>query len=443
MLNPFNANQVDQVEAYMERHEYIAAKYPNLEKASRKYIFSNLLGVMRRAYIYGDIENNQEPLQKIINTVRHYDYTDCGLLAEDVYTLKMLFTDIKAYVETMDIRNNKPKIIQSTKMAGKIKAVFRSHFRTQANEDFLEYPHYWVDRRYAEPIHQLKKMAQDHGIDMASACKMDYKAADAFFFWDCPHGNDEVLTYAMKSGKKLFLMATEPEIVIPGNYDAKNKDIFTKIFTWKESLIDNKKFFKIPPITFSFPEKMSLAPFNERKLCVIVATVNRAYNHANELYSKRLETVEWFEKNHPDDLDFFGRNTIYNDINHINYKGDIKDKLSVLNQYKTCICYENNCAEDDGYITEKIFDAFFAGCVPVYWGSPNAKRSIPEDCFIDRCSFATHEELYDFIKNMDERRYNRYMEAINGFLETDFAKSYNEHTLSKTIMKECFDVITE
>jgi len=42
-------------------------------------------------------------------------------------------------------------------------------------------------------------------------------------------------------------------------------------------------------------------------------------------------------------------------------------KKPIMEQYKFSI-YHENARNIPGYITEKIFDSFFAGCVPVYWG---------------------------------------------------------------------------
>ncbi len=45
------------------------------------------------------------------------------------------------------------------------------------------------------------------------------------------------------------------------------------------------------------------------------------------------------------------------------------DKKNFISEYKFNICPENsNCS---GYVTEKIFQAIDAGCIPVYWGSFN------------------------------------------------------------------------
>lgn len=58
--------------------------------------------------------------------------------------------------------------------------------------------------------------------------------------------------------------------------------------------------------------------------------------------------------------------------------GQVLDKLEVAKHYKFALVIEN----DSTYLTEKIFDAFFAGCFPIYVG-PNAQAyGIPTDLFI-------------------------------------------------------------
>lgn len=45
------------------------------------------------------------------------------------------------------------------------------------------------------------------------------------------------------------------------------------------------------------------------------------------------------------------------------------NKYKYLSQFKFNLCPENS--NSDGYVTEKLFDAFSSGCIPVYWGSNN------------------------------------------------------------------------
>jgi alpha(1,3/1,4) fucosyltransferase len=51
-------------------------------------------------------------------------------------------------------------------------------------------------------------------------------------------------------------------------------------------------------------------------------------------------------------------------------KNEFKDnKREFLQSYRFNLCPENSNYK--GYVTEKIFDAIYAGCIPIYWGSDN------------------------------------------------------------------------
>ena len=49
-----------------------------------------------------------------------------------------------------------------------------------------------------------------------------------------------------------------------------------------------------------------------------------------------------------------------------NIGGNVLCKMSWLQSYKFNICFENSSYP--GYLTEKLFDAFISGCIPIYWG---------------------------------------------------------------------------
>ena len=49
-----------------------------------------------------------------------------------------------------------------------------------------------------------------------------------------------------------------------------------------------------------------------------------------------------------------------------NIGAPVGDKQSFIQNYKFNLCFENSSAK--GYVTEKLIQAFGAGCVPIYWG---------------------------------------------------------------------------
>jgi hypothetical protein len=190
---------------------------------------------------------------------------------------------------------------------------------------------------------------------------------------------------------------------------------------------------------------------DRKKLCTMIVGYKFA-RRRNELYSERLAAINWFTKNHPEDFEFYGagwpkyllpflgggkaspyglietrvpksilkmafpRNTLY--------KGIVMSKHEILRKYKYSICYEN--AKDlPGFITEKIFDSFSAGCVPIYWGASNVHELIPPDCFIDKRAFGSYEELYAYMSGMESEAYSKYLENIDRFLKSDRSKVFS------------------
>ena len=68
-------------------------------------------------------------------------------------------------------------------------------------------------------------------------------------------------------------------------------------------------------------------------------------------------------------------------------------------------CFENSDSYC-GYITEKIFDAFFSGTIPIYFGAPDIQDYIPKNCYIDYRQFHSTDELVKKLKSIVEENYN-------------------------------------
>lgn len=256
--------------------------------------------------------------------------------------------------------------------------------------------------------------------------------------------------------QKSYLLIFESELIRPDNWNLKNHKYFNKIFTWKDDIIDNKKYFKFN-FAQEIPKTINKEVSKKEKLCTLIAG-NKKVNHPFELYSKRIEAIRWFEKNHPNDFDFYGigwdefrsENKYVNILlrksklskmfkpSFSSYKGKVDSKKEVLEKYKFAICYEN-ARDISGYITEKIFDCFFAGCVPIYWGANNIKEHIPKDCFIDKREFESYEKLYEFITSINNEKYLQYLENIETFLKSDKAYLFSSEFFAKTLIGTIID----
>lgn len=99
------------------------------------------------------------------------------------------------------------------------------------------------------------------------------------------------------------------------------------------------------------------------------------------------------------------------------YLGAVEDKFEALGQYDFSLCFENMIF--NGWITEKIFDCFRVGAIPIYWGAPDVQEHIPSDCFIDMRDFEDYGELRHYLKSLAKADIRKYRESAKDFLESD------------------------
>ena len=82
-----------------------------------------------------------------------------------------------------------------------------------------------------------------------------------------------------------------------------------------------------------------------------------------------------------------------------NVGGRCADKLEFQKAYKFSCAFENSSF--DGYVTEKIFDAFAAGTIPIYFGTDYISKEVNPKSFINCNDFHSTQELLDCIKKID------------------------------------------
>lgn len=296
---------------------------------------------------------------------------------------------------------------------------------------------YPIGENLEYPFVCLKNELQKRGHSLDTLDIYPLDQYDKVIFLDMPAKTDRRLLDLIRMKTDLYLIVLESPIVRPENWDTTFHMNFRKIFTWNDSWADNTKYFKIN-IAQKIPKKLSFHPFYDRRFCTIIAG-NKKLVHPDELYSERLNCIRWFDSNQPAMLDLYGtgwdRRTfaidcitrVFNKIGIMrdlfykapkSYKGRILSKSQILANYKFSFCYEN-AKGAPGYITEKIFDSLFAGCVPIYLGAPNVSEYIPDGCFVDKKSFPSYDSVYKFLKDMSESRYNEYLKNIETFINSE------------------------
>lgn len=88
------------------------------------------------------------------------------------------------------------------------------------------------------------------------------------------------------------------------------------------------------------------------------------------------------------------------------------DKVEYMKNFKFNICPEN--ASQKGYVTEKIFESFIAGCIPIYWGG--GKKELVEPKIINQEAFIYYtegkeDELIEQVKALytDKKKYEDFI----------------------------------
>jgi len=109
------------------------------------------------------------------------------------------------------------------------------------------------------------------------------------------------------------------------------------------------------------------------------------------------------------------------------YRGSCESKIDVLSKYRFSLCLENMPMQ--GYITEKIFDCFYAGTIPIYLGASDIYQYIPKQSMIDVRDYNSWSELWSEISTMSESRWNQYRVAAREFIKsTSGLKFFNSLT---------------
>lgn len=286
-----------------------------------------------------------------------------------------------------------------------------------------------------------------HTFDMYD----DLDSLDFLIFLDVPHPQDKARRDLLRRfhGKRIVFLYECPAI-LPRNYFTEDHKRFDYVFTWNPDLVDGKSYFH-----FLWPQRVmrhrgEASPVKEKFLVMVAG--NKMVRAKHELYSARRNAAHYFGRRLGSRFDLFGQprwdqtndfrpntwreawdNSGWEGLKarlrwsrpFTSYRGAIDDKLATLAHYRFCVCYEN-MSHIKGYVTEKIWDCFSAGTVPIYWGADDITEYIPKECFVDRRDFPSNRALLRFVTRMGERRYGQYLANIDVFLGGDKAKRWLE-----------------
>jgi len=258
-------------------------------------------------------------------------------------------------------------------------------------------------------------------------------------------------------GPPCFLVVYETPLTWPKNANLYLYASYRHIFTWDDDVAESSGGTVLRYPQYAKTLNSDTAQKRERLCCMIASNKSANANDSRELYSERVKVIRWFQDHAPEHFDLYGYRwdqppppvgrvgrglalLIGKSYRFAGYKpfpshrGPIRSKAEVLRRYKFAICFEN--AKDfNGYVTEKIFDCFAAGCVPIYLGANNISELIPDDCFIDYRNFGSFTKCYEYMCSVSEEQLKRYQLAISNFLGSPKAAPFDPATFAETIVR--------
>lgn len=292
---------------------------------------------------------------------------------------------------------------------------------------------------------ELKRKLEEKGYQFHTIDKFkNYKEIDvAICDFSMTTATHELLQLIKVNPHFKFLYyMQEPETVVAlhNKKIMKFLGIFDAILCLRDELIDNQRFFKI------FPAQRELSSYflnyktvNKKGICLINSYYKKPrfqpiFGDLDELYSQRYKVMEYF-KDYPG-FHLYGKKwhkfenqAILKNI----YKGVVENKINTMSQYKFSICFESQIC--NGYVSEKIFDSFFAFCIPIYWGAKNICDYVPKNCFIDFTEFKSLADLQKYLDNMSDTEYHQYLDNIENYLKSSLYAKNSSQEFSSNLLK--------
>jgi len=106
-----------------------------------------------------------------------------------------------------------------------------------------------------------------------------------------------------------------------------------------------------------------------------------------------------------------------------------KSKIEVAGKFKFSICFENSYV--DGYITEKLVDAYIAKTIPIYWGSHSLEEGMNQDAIILVRNKSDFPDVIDKIMSIESNP-EKFFKIVNQplFHNNTFPSSLSDETLA-------------
>lgn len=311
-----------------------------------------------------------------------------------------------------------------------------------------DYVHFGDASHWLRPFGTLREQAAREGFEFVTEDMVDLGRASALIMMDLPATPADIESVRRAHPHlKLVLQIFESAVGRLWTIDPVNHRLFDAVISYDDHQSALRKYFiyKIPAAIEGWPGPLRRDPWEVRKLASMVAVRNSAapriprkagigmmrqgwrfspatwINYVTEggsLYGERIAVANAMASATPDDFDLFGPG--WTDEGPLPTRACAKgkaagSKLDFLGRYRFNIAFEN-CRNDCGYISEKIFDPLMAGTVPVYLGNRSIHKLVPQSAFVDARQFSSYQQLAAHLKAMPKAEWEAMRQAGEDYL---------------------------
>lgn len=226
--------------------------------------------------------------------------------------------------------------------------------------------------------------------------------------------------YTRKDVTKVLVAMESPNIRHQQNYSPEFLSHFDKVVTFNtqfKDILGDKYIHTLHPYNASniagTTNSYMASKDENRKICCVLE--NRQNKGEYEVLGVKLRSLDHLRYDYAKHLhiDCYGKG--WESDGKIVARGfDPKHPIDIQNQYTFSLIIENQ--NSAGGVTEKIYNAFLAGCIPLYY-SEHPIENIPESCYINITKIKP-EDLQTFLSNVDVEQYRKnIVDNLNSILK--------------------------
>jgi alpha(1,3/1,4) fucosyltransferase len=325
------------------------------------------------------------------------------------------------------------------------------------NESIFQNP---VDDKFLK-FRSIKKMLRQIGLNIETYDVLLARGEEVHAFLV----KDYISWNWSEKDKPSILIAMESEVIEPELYEVEYLRKFNSVLSWKDlrSLVNHFEFFNY---NFDIRENFYkndqyVDQENERIYKVVCVQSFFPYGYSRHSYLERQNLIFEAAKYLGNDFKLFGKgwdqldlnNAILNKIanrlpavrkavlkhRHF-YMGPVESKYAVLKRAIFALAVENYCTP--GYITEKFFDCFLAGTIPIYIGSASIKDYVNEDSYIFVGDFDNLTHALEHALSLTNEEQSYMLISARRWMESN-PRTFDLYTENAKIVREFTRVLDE